>query len=106
LARPFIGSGTGVVLANISSEAGKAAYSMPFIKGAFDLADNLPGYRIVYMALLDFATCIGAVLAMIALGGMTILFDEIGAMQIFYFISAFVVLFIMAHRLPALRIYR
>jgi MFS family permease len=106
LIRPFISTSAGVVLANVSSEAAKSAYNMPFIKGAFDLADNLPGYRIVYMALIDIAGCIGAALGLLTLGALTTFFDDIGSLQMFYFVSAAVVLAITLHGLPALRTYR
>ena len=106
LVRPFISTATGVVLANATTETAKSAYSMPFYKGMYYQADNLPGYRIVYMAVMDIAVSAGAVLGLVILAALCAVIDEIGSMQVFYFITAFAVLAHMAHGFGALRVFR
>lgn len=103
LARPFASTPLGVVLINVMNEAITSGYSMPYLKGQYDMADSLPGYRIVYMTLMEVALCLGATLfaavaALIVLG-----FGEIRGIQLSYIVAAFAVLPIIAHGFPALR---
>lgn len=50
LSRPFVSTPLGAAMVNVANEPITAAYRMPYIKGLFDAADNLPGYRIAYLA--------------------------------------------------------
>ena len=104
--RPFISTPSGVALANLTTEAGKSAYYMPFLKGVFDLADNLPGHRIVYMALIEISFSIGGALALLTLAYITLWLPNIASMQLFYFVSGLVSLLLLNHGLRALRIVR
>jgi MFS family permease len=60
--RPFITSPAGVVTVNTMNEAATTAYTLTATRSVFDLADGLPGYRIVYMSLLSFAMVLGDIL--------------------------------------------
>lgn len=51
--RPFAGGYMGVLAINVANEAVTAAYRMPFHKGYYDHADDLPGRRIVYVATME-----------------------------------------------------
>lgn len=51
--RPFINSVGGVVAVNVINDAVTSGYRMPFMKGVYAAADDLPGYRIVYISSLE-----------------------------------------------------
>ncbi len=53
LLRPFVNGVAGVLAVNVANEAVTSGYRMPFIKGVYAAADDLPGYRIVYIATLE-----------------------------------------------------
>jgi hypothetical protein len=53
LIRPFVSGLWGVLAVNIVNEALTSGYRMPFMKGMYAAADDLPGYRIVYIATLE-----------------------------------------------------
>jgi MFS family permease len=58
LVRPFIGTYTGALAVNVANEAVTISYRMPYLKGMFDAADDLPGYRIVYITSMEMmASC-------------------------------------------------
>lgn len=103
IARPFASTPLGVVMINIANEAITSGYSMPYLKGQYDMADSLPGYRIAYIALIDASACLGAAL----FGGITALLvvvaGDIHGLQISYIVAAVAVLPILSHGFPALR---
>lgn len=51
--RPFIRSYGVSVGANIANESITTGYRMPYLKGMYDAADDLPGYRIVYITSME-----------------------------------------------------
>jgi MFS family permease len=53
LVRPFTASYLGAFLVNMVNETITVGYRMPFYKGIFDAADDLPGYRIVYLTSME-----------------------------------------------------
>ena len=103
LIRPFINTPAGAILANIANESSTTAYSMPFTKGVFEQADDLPGYRIVYMTLMGMATPLGAMMMSLAVAGLSALYNEVQSMQLAFFLVAIVVWLIGLQRFPALR---
>ena len=102
-ARPFVATPLGVVMTNVANEAATTGYSMPFAKGVFDQADNLPGYRIVYMSLMAIVAPLGAALMSLVVVGLGLFFSEVHSMQISFIVIAWVVLLIGTHRFPALQ---
>lgn len=56
--RPFVGNIGGVLAVNIANEAITTGYRMPFMKGLYAAADELPGYRIAYISSLE---CAGSI---------------------------------------------
>ena len=103
ISRPFVGTPFGVIMINIVNESVTNAYAMPFTKGIFDQADNLPGYRIVYAALISIATSLGSALMALVIGGLSLLNSEVQTLQISFVVTALVVLLIGTQRFPALR---
>lgn len=53
LFRPFTGGFPMALGINLANEAVTPAYRMPLTKGFYDAADDLPGRRIVYIALIE-----------------------------------------------------
>lgn len=51
--RPFITTVTGVALINFINEALTVSYRLPYLKGFYAATDDLPGYRIVYVASME-----------------------------------------------------
>lgn len=103
LVRPFASTPLGVVLINVANEAITSGYSMPYLKGQYDMADSLSGYRIVYMALMEIAICLGATLVGVITTLLVLGLGDIPGIQVSYIIAAVLVLPIMWHGFPALR---
>ena len=102
IARIFTTTPIGVVMTNIVNESATAAYTMPFMKGIFDMADMLPGFRIVYMTLMSVAGVLGAAMYVGAIGLLALFLPEVLSIQIGFFIASILVLFIMRHGFIAL----
>jgi len=63
LARPFIGTYPIAFGINILNDIVTPGYRMPYLKGWFDAADDLPGFRIVYLTSMEmFGSLIKALL--------------------------------------------
>ena len=103
LLRATVSTPTGVILVNVANEAATSGYTMPFLKGQYDMADSLPGYRIVYMALMEVALGLGASVMMLILAVLTFHLDGVRGLQVGYVMAAVIVLPIMWHGFPALR---
>lgn len=103
LMRPFVSTPFGIVCLNTFNEAATSGYAMPYLKGVYDMADSLPGYRIVYITLLDMAAYIGASLSAVLLAVLAYVLPGVTAFQVGYWVIAFVTLGIMVHGFPALR---
>jgi len=99
LLRPTISTPTGIVLTNAVNEAAYTGYSLAFTRGEFDLADT-PGYRIVYLSLMEMAGNAGATIATLAMALFAVLYGSIGGLSIFYVFAAFATLLIAAPRFP------
>jgi hypothetical protein len=103
IVRPFVATPLGVVLINVINEAVTSGYSMPFLKGQYDMADSLAGYRIVYMTLMEAAMCIGSAVFTGLVIVCVLLAGDVRGMQVSYILAAVAVLPIMIHGFPALR---
>lgn len=53
LFRPLVGNFASAFALNMANEAVTPGYRMPYLKGMYDAADDLPGYRIVYLATME-----------------------------------------------------
>lgn len=58
LLRPFVSSYGSALAINVANEAVTVGYRMPFVKGMYDAADDLPGHRIVYFASMEFVASV------------------------------------------------
>jgi MFS family permease len=103
LARPFISTPVGAVLINVANEAVTSGYTMPFLKGQYDMADDLPGYRIVYMSLMQCMVGLGSAL-FCAVGALIVFMtDGLHGLQLCYVVAALMSLLVLRHGFPALR---
>lgn len=53
IVRPFVNGVVGVFAVNTVNEVVTSGYRMPYIKGLYAAADELPGYRIAYIASME-----------------------------------------------------
>jgi MFS family permease len=102
LMRGFIATPIGVAGLNIANETATTGYTMAYTRGIFDNAD-LSGERVTYLGLVEAQANFGA-----SIGGFVLFFLSsviIGkqAIQIFFFIAAAVVLFVISARFPLYR---
>lgn len=70
--RAFVATPLSVVLVNVLNEIGTSAYQMPYVRGMYDEADNLPGYRAAYISLMMVTFCAGAALFAFAASGLVV----------------------------------
>jgi MFS family permease len=103
LVRPFIALPAQALAVNIVNEPVTAMYRMPFLKGLYDAADSIPGYRITYFYLTNLVASFAnmvfwAILFAIASSGS----DKV-ALQIAFVIGFFASLVITQQKFAALR---
>ena len=72
---------------------------MAYTRGYYDLADT-PGFRIVYLALIEAFANAGASIAAFCLAGLMIFGGAVGGLSIFFVCMAFVGLLLMTPRFP------
>jgi len=104
--RPFVANPATALFMNITNELATIAYAMPFTKGVCDQAENLPGYRIAYLTLMNTASCLGAVLLGLVIGITGLYVGEIMTLQISFVVAGFYGMLLAANGLPALKIKR
>ncbi|MDB5186043.1 MAG: rane protein of unknown function, partial [Candidatus Saccharibacteria bacterium] len=51
--RPFVGNAGSALAVNVANEAVTVGYRMPYMKGMYAAADDLPGLRIVYLVSME-----------------------------------------------------
>ena len=102
LLRLFAHTPFGVLRVNIANEASTTAYALPLTKGYFAQADQLPGYRIVYMSLVSGSAALGAAIYCSLIGTISMYTGEVASLQIGYVIVAVAVLALLVNRLPGL----
>lgn len=103
LSRPFVSTPLGIVFVNIINEAATSGYTMPYLKGMYDMADSLPGYRIVYIALMDLAAYTASALYFVIVAALSYVLGGVLGIQVAYIVVAALSIPIMFHGFPALR---
>lgn len=102
--RAFVTTPAGVVAANVTNEVATTGYSMAYIRGIFDTADDVPGYRIVYLMLVSMMMNLGSLFAALTLLGLLLVLPSVAlAFQCFFVITAVVVLLAMTARFKLYR---
>jgi MFS family permease len=97
LLRPTITTPLGIVINNVSNDVATTGYNMAFTRGQFDTADT-PGYRIVYLTLVETFANLGASIAAFMLTGLIIVFNNADGMKVFFVAMAFLTLLIATPR--------
>lgn len=103
LTRPFIGGPVSAGVVNIINEPVTAAYRMPLMKGLYDAADSVPGYRIAYLVSINVVDSLSRLLFWVLvwiglgfIGGKSLLVAT-------FCLAAICSLCIVVERFPALR---
>ena len=89
LFRALIRTPVAAVGANAVSEVMVTGYSMAFMRGTLDVANNIK-YRVFYAGMLQLAINFGLVIASLVLAGVMFLLDTRSGFTIFYLITALV----------------
>lgn len=97
LSRPFITTPLQVVGVNVANEVVTTGYMLPALRGIFDTADGLPGYRIVYITVISTMLVVGDTLTLLLLAGLLASMNSHDALRNLYFIVAPVLLLIALH---------
>jgi len=97
LLRPFVISVPGVATLNVANEIATSGYTMPYLKGLSDTADNIHGYRITYLSLMSGAMSLGASL-LLGLATLCVhLSGDITGLKLTYILAAVLTLPIAWH---------
>ncbi len=103
LFRPFVGSVSQALAINLMNEPLTAMYRMPFLKGRFDDADNVPGYRIVYFMIIEFHIAIAASIFWLSMFVIATSWSDKGALQVAFVVGAVMSLIITKQKFSALK---
>jgi hypothetical protein len=103
LVRPLAHSLGLVVAINAVNEPATALFRMPYMKGMYDSADSLPGYRIVYLATMEAVALLAASLFWAALWLLSVFYDPKTLMQGAFVLAAVLSLLVGTEKFQALR---
>jgi hypothetical protein len=102
-AKPFVSSIFGIFAINMVREPAAAMYKIPFIKGRYDEADSLPGYRIIYFMYVEMAIAFANILIWGIVAAVSYYVDAKIALQVAFMIGALMSLSLTQQRFAALR---
>jgi len=103
ISRLFTGSIGMAAAINVVNEPITAAYRMPLMKGIFDAADSLPGYRIAYLTALSVVDSFSRLLFWIAVWLAFVMFDDRNVFLATFIFAAVCSIGILLERYEALR---
>jgi hypothetical protein len=101
--RPFVQSAGAIVGINIANEPVTAAYRMPYMKGFYDAADSIKGYRIVYLASMGMVASVGRLALWIGIWIALQYYDSRSVLEATFYIAAMCSFGILLQRFEALR---
>jgi len=102
-ARPFVTTPIAVGMTNIMNEAGTSAYTMPTVRGQYDVVEQIPGYRSVYFSITMLFYCLGGGIIMFLAAGLITALGDINGMKAMFWVMAAAVPLIMIHGFKTLR---
>jgi len=102
LYRPFVTSYPAALATNVVNEGVTVSYNMPYTKGMYDAADDLPGHRIVYFVIMEMTSSIAKTVVWTILTILTTRFTDYTVLNIGFLIGAGASLLMMAERFKAL----
>lgn len=101
--RPLAQGFGGVLMVNVGNETITTGYKLPYTKGLYSRADDLPGFRIVYLVVIEMIGDLGKASAWLLVWGLCFFVDPITAMWTSFLIIALPSLLIAAQNFPALK---
>lgn len=101
--RPFVTGFGGVVVTNVYNETVTTGYRLPYMRGMYDRADNVPGYRIVYLVAIECVGDIFKLAAWLVIWALMVATEPVTGMKLGFVVAAIASLLIMLQRYPALR---
>lgn len=104
LFRPFVMTYPIALGTNIANEGVTVAYNMPYTKGMYDAADELPGHRIVYFVIMEMTSSIAKTVVWVGLAFLTTFYTDYTVLNIGFLIGAAASLLILAERFNALSV--
>lgn len=103
LFRPFI-TGAGQILGiNLINEPLTVAYRLPYLKGRFDAADQVVGYRALYFMINDIFSSLGNLIIWFFIWLTSVFIDPIWSLKASFIFAAIFSLLIMLQKFPALK---
>lgn len=96
--RPWVTNVWSVFAVNSMNEAVTAAYRMPFMKGIYSAADDLPGLRIVYIASMEASDSLAKMTVWFFLAILATTFDIKSVLLLSFFLAGLASLGIMKER--------
>lgn len=103
LFRPFVGAPVQALAVSLANEPLTSMYRMPFLKGLYDAADSVPGYRIVYFMILEISSAIACFAFWAVLAFASARFGDEIALKSTFIIGAIASLLITRQKFAALR---
>lgn len=100
--RLFVTSYPMALITNVTNEVVTMGYRLPFTKGVYDQADDLPGYRIVYISSMEVIGCMGKALAWWILVILSLVLGTRQVITVGFAIAAIASLFIMTEKFKSL----
>lgn len=97
--RPFVASPVTVAGMNAAHELGATAYNLPYTRAVFDNAD-LSGARVTYLGVVELTSNLGAGIAAIALGLLSMVLGDHDSLRGLFFIGAATILLMLTVRFP------
>lgn len=101
--RPFVTTSLAVGMINVVNEAGTSAYTMPTVRGQYDVVEHIPGYRNVYFSIIMLFYCLGGSLIMFLAAGLISLLGDVNGIKAMFWIMASLVPLIMIHGFKTMR---
>lgn len=103
LIRPLAQGFGGVLLINIGNEVVTTGYKLPYTKGMYARADDLPGFRIVYLVTMEVIGDMGKAAAWLLVWVLCFVVDPVTAMWISFLVIAAPSLLIATNNFPSLK---
>jgi uncharacterized membrane protein HdeD (DUF308 family) len=103
LFRPFVHSLMPALAVNLANEAITAGYRMPFVKGMYAAADDLPGFRIIYIVSMECIASIAKATVWLMLAVMAQALSAYAVILVGFMVAATASLLIMVERFRVLQ---
>ncbi len=102
VSRPFVSSFYGAFAVNMANETVTVGYRMPYIKGMYDAADDLPGHRIVYIVSMEMFGDLTKAFLYWMLFILSLVLSQYVTLSLAFFVAAAASIMIMSERFKSL----